>query len=122
MTKKKIGLFFGAGAEIGYGFPTGGRFALDIFKMGKETDRDHFKELIAGVDPSSQIARQWLPEGYGSRSIYVFGKGNFEEIIASSLENQKDLILTYLNAFDKGISRVIKQIDGIDKVGVRCFF
>lgn len=76
MTKKKIGLFFGAGAEI----------------------------------------------GYGSRSIYVFGKGNFEEIIASSLENQKDLILTYLNAFDKGISRVIKQIDGIDKVGVRCFF
>ncbi|WP_314066464.1 hypothetical protein [uncultured Vagococcus sp.] len=122
MVKKKIGLFFGAGAEIGYGLPAGGRFALDIFKMGKETDRDHFKELIARIDPRSQIARQWLPEGYGSRSIYVFGKGNFEEIIASSLENQKDVILTYLDAFDKGVSRVINQIDGIDEDGVRRVF
>lgn len=28
----KFGFLFGAGAEMGYGFPSGGRFALDIFR------------------------------------------------------------------------------------------
>ena len=26
----KIGLFFGAGAELGYGLPSGGKFAIDL--------------------------------------------------------------------------------------------
>ena len=29
----KIGFLFGAGAEIGYGLPTGGKFALEIFRQ-----------------------------------------------------------------------------------------
>ncbi len=29
----KLGFFFGAGAEVGYGLPSGGRFALDIFRQ-----------------------------------------------------------------------------------------
>jgi hypothetical protein len=28
----KIGLFFGAGAEVGYGLPSGGKFAIDLFR------------------------------------------------------------------------------------------
>ena len=28
----KYGFLFGAGAEIGYGLPSGGKFALDIFR------------------------------------------------------------------------------------------
>ena len=32
MSNKKFGLFFGAGAEIAYGLPSGGRFALEIFQ------------------------------------------------------------------------------------------
>lgn len=28
----KVGFFFGAGAEISYGMPSGGKFALNIFK------------------------------------------------------------------------------------------
>ncbi|MBP1042237.1 hypothetical protein I6N95_14555 [Vagococcus sp. BWB3-3] len=118
----KIGIFFGAGAEIGYGLPSGGRFALDIFKMGKEADRDEFKEIIKGIDPSSQIARKWLPERYRSRSIYVFGKGNFDEIIASSLENRRELILSYLQTFDDKLSQIIKQTDGIDEARIRQTF
>jgi hypothetical protein len=29
---QKLGFLFGAGAEICYGLPTGGKFALDIFR------------------------------------------------------------------------------------------
>ena len=29
----KVGFLFGAGAEICYGLPTGGKFALDIFRQ-----------------------------------------------------------------------------------------
>ena len=28
----KYGFLFGAGAEVGYGLPSGGKFALDIFR------------------------------------------------------------------------------------------
>lgn len=30
---QKLGFLFGAGAEICYGLPTGGKFALDIFRQ-----------------------------------------------------------------------------------------
>lgn len=30
---QKVGFLFGAGAEICYGLPTGGKFALDIFRQ-----------------------------------------------------------------------------------------
>ena len=43
MSKKKIGLFFGAGAEIAYGLPSGGRFALAIFRMDSTKDKKEFK-------------------------------------------------------------------------------
>ena len=33
----KVGFFFGAGAEISYGMPSGGKFALNIFKKSVES-------------------------------------------------------------------------------------
>ena len=64
MSEKKIGLFFGAGAEIGYGLPSGGRFALDIFKGSKSEDREAFREQISTIDTQSQLATQWLPDNF----------------------------------------------------------
>ena len=105
--KKKIGFFFGAGAELGYGLPSGGRFALDIFKGSKEEDREAFREQLANIDLQSQIATQWLPENFQSKRINVFGKGNFEEIISSSLENRRQSTLRYLESFDSNISGIL---------------
>mgnify|MGYP006945808524 CR=1 FL=1 len=34
---QKLGFLFGAGAEICYGLPTGGKFALDIFRQDIST-------------------------------------------------------------------------------------
>ncbi|KMQ40224.1 hypothetical protein ATX31_09255 [Oenococcus oeni] len=88
--KKKIGLFFGAGAEMGYGLPSGGKFALDIFKMPKQEDKDYFSKMINKIDLQSQIATgNWLPADFKDKRLFVFGKGNFEDIISSSLENRE---------------------------------
>ncbi|MFH4671842.1 hypothetical protein [Vibrio alginolyticus] len=40
----KVSLFFGAGAEIGYGLPSGGKFALDIFRMDVAEDKKRLRE------------------------------------------------------------------------------
>ena len=36
----KVGFFFGAGAEISYGMPSGGKFALNIFKKSVEDHKE----------------------------------------------------------------------------------
>lgn len=116
--KKKLGFFFGAGAELGYGLPSGGRFALDIFKGSKEEDREAFRDQLANIDLQSQIATQWLPENFQTKRINVFGKGNFEEIISSSLEHRRRSTLEYLEHFDENISVILKNWD-IDEDTVR---
>lgn len=109
--KRKIGFFFGAGAEIGYGLPSGGRFALDIFKGSKEEDREIFREQLLKIDLQSQIATQWLPENFKTKRMNVFGKGNFEEIISSSLEHRRQSTLNYLENFDENISIILSDWD-----------
>lgn len=119
--KKKLGFFFGAGAELGYGLPSGGRFALDIFKGSKEEDREAFREQLANIDLQSQIATQWLPENFHSKRINVFGKGNFEEIISSSLEHRRQSTLKYLENFDSNIAGILNNWD-IDEDTLREIF
>lgn len=119
--KKNLGFFFGAGAELGYGLPSGGRFALDIFKGSKEEDREAFRKQLHKIDLQSQIATQWLPENFQTRRINVFGKGNFEEIISSSLEHRRKDTLNYLENFDENISRILCNWD-IEEVKIREIF
>ncbi|MET2235683.1 hypothetical protein [Enterococcus faecalis] len=116
--KKKLGFFFGAGAELGYGLPSGGRFALEIFKGSKEEDREAFRQRLTKVDLQSQIATQWLPENFQSKRISIFGKGNFEEIISSSLEHRRKSTLEYLENFDSNIVKILENWD-IDESTLR---
>ena len=41
----KYGFMFGAGAEMGYGLPSGGRFALDIFRHDSSKSKQDFKDM-----------------------------------------------------------------------------
>ncbi len=105
----KISVFFGAGAEIGYGLPTGGKFALEIFRISNETDKESFRKQIHDINSRSQIATQWLPDNYSSKRLNVFGKGEFEGLIASSLENRRSDILDYLDHFDRNVSNLLRN-------------
>lgn len=109
MSLPTLSVFFGAGAEIGYGLPSGGKFALEIFRISNEEDKETFRGQIQGVDSRSQIATQWLPDNYSSKRLNVFGKGEFEGLIASSLENRKRNILEYLDNFDMNVSNLLRN-------------
>jgi hypothetical protein len=109
MSKKKIGLFFGAGAEIAYGLPSGGRFALDIFRMDSTKDKKVFKELLGKIDSRTPYATKWLPDDYASRSVSTFGKAQYEQLIISSLENKRQQIIDFLNSFDDQVGCIKKH-------------
>lgn len=112
MSKKKIGLFFGAGAEIAYGLPSGGRFALDIFRMDSTDDKKEFKKLLGKIDSRTPYATKWLPDDYASRSVSTFGKAQYEQLIISSLEYKRQQIIDFLNSFDDKVDAIKKQFSG----------
>jgi len=90
-TKKSISLFFGAGAgaEISYGMPSGGEFALNIFRQDQRTSKELFRNEIAKVNVSSFQAREWLPENYADKQVSSFSKTQHETLLKSSLEYKR---------------------------------
>ncbi len=109
--KPKVGLFFGAGAEIAYGLPSGGRFALDIFRMDAKEDKAAFKEKRNKINSRSPYAAKWLPNDYQNRSVSTFGKSQYESLIISSLENKRSRIIAFLNDFDAQAKKVLARFD-----------
>lgn len=109
MTKAKISLFFGAGAEIGYGLPSGGKFALDLFRTSVDEDKAEFRRQLERISNTSTYAAKWLPSGYLKKRVHVFGKSDFEAIIASSLEYRREDIMSYLDDFDIHVMRILRN-------------
>lgn len=70
----KYGFLFGAGAEIGYGLPSGGKFALDIFRHDVSESKKAFREMRDGVDNTTNYASFWLPKGFKERISAHLGK------------------------------------------------
>ena len=70
----RIGFFFGAGAEVSYGLPSGGRFALDIFRGNAEEEKKFFRSMVEKVNVTSTYANDWLPQNYKTKRVGAFGK------------------------------------------------
>lgn len=111
----KVSLFFGAGAECSYGLPSGGKFALDIFRMNTSDDKINLKEQLNNVDKQSNYAR-WLPEGFDNKKLTAFTKTQYESIVKGSLENKRNNILDYLNNFDEKVNLIAQRLydNGLD--------
>ena len=97
----KTAFLFGAGAEVDYGLPTGGRFALEIFRQDSTKSKQDFKENRSKIDTSTLYAGKWLPESFLAKSVSSFGKPVFESIIRDTIEHNRDKIIANLNCFDK---------------------
>ncbi|WP_238389597.1 SIR2 family protein [Virgibacillus sp. MSP4-1] len=82
---------------------------MEIFRTSKEEDKEQFRRQIKEIDPKSQIASQWLPDNYANKRLNVFGKGEFEGLIASSLENRRSNILNYLDNFDEKVTKMLSD-------------
>ncbi len=110
----ELGFFFGAGAEIGYGLPSGGRFAIDIFRQDPSKYKIELREQLRALDSRSAYASDWLPSEYAGKSIYAFGRNEFTSLIESSIEYKRTEIIRRLNQFDQECDAAITQLD-IDK-------
>lgn len=97
----KAGFLFGAGAEVGYGLPNGGKFALEIFRQDSATSKLRFKENRDLIDSSTSYAANWLPEDYSNKSVGSYGKTVFESIIRDTIEHNRERIISKLNDFDE---------------------
>ena len=112
----KYGILFGAGAEAGYGLPSGGKFALDIFRHDVSKSKKAFKDMRDRVDETTRYASFWLPNGFKEKNISSFGKTVFQNIIKDTVEHNRESIINRINQFDdvaKNETKVMKE-SGVD--------
>lgn len=107
----KVSLFFGAGAEIGYGLPSGGKFALDIFRMDVAEDKKLLRGTREKINKRSNYAKNWLPQDYEKKPISSFGRTQYESLVKSSLEYKRFDIIRYLSEFDSRVSILARKFD-----------
>lgn len=107
---KNIGFLFGAGAEISYGMPSGGKFALDIFRQPSEPSKQILRNMRDNVDKGSSYASNWLPEDYDKKNISSYGKHVFDTIIRDTIGNNRDKIINKINNFDKLAEKAAENI------------
>ena len=112
----KVGFLFGAGAEIDYGLPTGGKFALDIFRQDVSESKKEFIEMRNSIDNTTVYAGEWLPEDYKTRSVSSYGKSVIENIIKDTLEHKREYIISSLNDFDTYAEKVKNDVEDIDDI------
>lgn len=112
----RYGFLFGAGAEIAYKLPSGGKFALDIFRQDTSIPKQRFKERREYVEPTTAYASQWLPKNYLTKNINTFGKSVFQNIIMSTVEHRRKQIIQLVNNFDDVAFMVVNNMkkDGIN--------
>lgn len=113
----KYGFLFGAGAEVGYGLPSGGLFALDIFRHDTTESKQAFKDMRERVELTTAYANQWLPSDFRTKNISSFGKTVFQNIIRDTVEHNRNAIIAKLNDFDEIAEREaikMKSSLGID--------
>ena len=106
----KVAFFFGAGAESPYGLPSGGEFALEIFRTIGAEDKETLRKEILKIKSTSHQAA-WLPDGYPNNRITVFGKTNFDSIIASTLEMRRNSVIDAILDFDEAADITKSQFD-----------
>lgn len=96
----RLSFFFGAGAEVAYGLPTGGRFALEVVRRAKDPV-DDFKadrtRVNAGCSPAY---RNWLPADLMKQRVSKLGKGEHGRIFEDSLRNGYARVVGALDDYD----------------------
>lgn len=112
----KFSFLFGAGAEIGYGLPSGGQFALNIFKYDITKSKKDFKEMIESIDITTRYASQWLPSNFQEKNISSFGKSVFQHIIKDTVEHNRQQVINRINNFDDIAKKKASELkkSGID--------
>ena len=97
----EVGFLFGAGAELSYDMPNGGKFALDIFRRDSSLAKEEFKKNRSRIDLGSNYATSWLPVDFETKNIGSFGESVFNHIISDTITNNRSYIVARINGLDK---------------------
>lgn len=108
---EKIGFLFGAGAEISYGMPSGGKFALDIFRQNPTKSKEELQKMRDKIDKGTAYATNWLPKNFEENSIHVFGDRVFDNLIRDTVGNNRKKIIERINEFDKVAKASVSVIE-----------
>lgn len=113
---KTIAYFCGAGAECGYGLPSGGKFALDMFRQDVNVDKETFRRRRDLINKNSSYAKYWLPDDYLKKMISSFGRSSYDSLIKGSVENRSGKFLDFFNRFDSNVEGIVHSFhcSGID--------
>lgn len=107
---KKIGLFFGAGAEVSFGLPSGGQFAVDIFRQDVSDLKKELKiQLSNNINERLIYATDWMPTDFKTKRIHAFGKNEFGDLIESTIEVNRAKIIDRLEKFDDLFREAVKK-------------
>lgn len=99
-----VAFFFGAGAEVSYRMPTGGRFALEVIKRSSQA-RDEFVEMRRNVDAScTQSYRRWLPSPLMRQRVSPIGSSEHGSVFGESLESGYERVIEVLDHYDEYVN------------------
>jgi len=107
---KKVGFLIGAGAELSYEMPSGGKFALEIFRQDPSNSKESFRKMRDDIDSSTMYASKWLPDNYQNNNIHVFGKRVFDTIIKDTVGNNREEVINKINSFDEVAREALQAI------------
>ena len=116
---KKIGFLFGAGAEISYGMPSGGTFALDIFRQDTTDCKKEFKDMRSEIDLMSAYASEWLPSGFKEKNVGTFGQSVFENIIKDTIEHNRSKVINNLNTLDDKAQIIAEELQNNHQIDIK---
>ncbi|WP_448189353.1 hypothetical protein [Azospirillum sp. sgz301742] len=117
----RIAVFTGAGAEVGYGMPSGGQFALEIFRRKDSKEKELFRQLRDNIDRKSIYATSWLPKKYPTARISAFGASEKSSIFRSSLEYNRGIIISRLEKFDALVTAFAERC-GVDLADIDAMY
>lgn len=104
MKTHKIGFLFGAGAEMGAGFPSGCEFSIEVFrydKYAKQKVNDRLEKIVIKDDYSNWLAKK--------NKISIFSGSSLKNVIKDSIEDNKDKVIKTINDFDAICAKQIKN-------------
>jgi hypothetical protein len=110
LSPSNIALFFGAGAELSYGMPTGGRFALEVIRRAPDPVAA-FKADRARINAgATSVYKKWLPDDFMKRSVTPFGKTERSRIFEDSLRNGSKHVISSLDVYDEKAKSFLNRV------------
>jgi hypothetical protein len=113
--RPKLAFFFGAGSEVAYGLPSGGRFALEVLK-GSKRQVQAFKDYRDYIDVNCSASyREWLPDQFKMKQVLSLTGTDQSRVFEDSLATGYKRIIERLDNFDAAAIAFLSAIGWTEK-------